>query len=101
MTTNNSDDGSESQRDNDLPHRDKSREWAAKAVANVEEWGHQRRETLLLAMLEELGELTQATLEAKHEDGNPAHIQEELDDLAALMYQMQWAMSNTQIEQTK
>lgn len=66
--------------------------WSTRATENVEEWGQQDVETLLLAAQEELGELTQAVLEARAEGGDPARVQEELDDLAALMYQLQWAI---------
>ena len=62
-------------------------QWIAKADENEAEWGHQRVDTLLLAMLEELGELAQAYLEARSEDGDPERMQDELDDLAALCVQ--------------
>lgn len=62
--------------------------WTAKAEENLEEWGVQEPETLLLALQEELGELTQAHLEATHEDGAPERLQEELDDLGALLIQL-------------
>ncbi|QZP37054.1 hypothetical protein [Halobaculum magnesiiphilum] len=61
--------------------------WIGKADENIEEWGLQDRETLLLAMQEELGELTQAVLETATEDGDPDRIDEELDDLGALLLQ--------------
>lgn len=66
--------------------------WHEQARENVDEWGLQDLETLLLAMQEELGELAKAHLEATHEGGDPERIQAELDDLAALCYQMQWAV---------
>lgn len=61
--------------------------WLGKASENIDEWGYQDEETLLLAIQEELGELTQAHLEARAEDGNPARVGEELDDLGALLIQ--------------
>lgn len=61
--------------------------WMGKASDNIEEWGLQDEETLLLAMQEELGELTQAVLEARSEDGDPYRIDDELDDLGALLIQ--------------
>jgi len=61
--------------------------WLAKAEENIEEWGLQDEETLLLAIQEELGELTQAHLEARSEGGDPARVAEELDDLGALLIQ--------------
>lgn len=62
--------------------------WEEQARANVDEWGIQTRQTLLLAAQEELGELTQAALEATHEDGDPERIQAEVDDLGALLVQL-------------
>ena len=62
--------------------------WHGIAEANIEKWGLQDEETLLLAMQEELGELAQAHLEAKHEDGHELRIDEELDDLGALLIQL-------------
>lgn len=67
--------------------------WEQQATENVEKWGLQDLESLLLATQEELGELTQAVLEANHEDGDPERIQGELDDLAALMYQLQRSLN--------
>lgn len=64
-------------------------ECARKADENIEEWGLQDERTLLLAMQEELGELTQAVLEADEEDGDPDRIDEELSDLGALLMQME------------
>lgn len=68
--------------------------WAEKAGENLNEWGQQDVETLLLAAQEELGELTQATLQAKHEGGSSEDVRAELNDLAALMYQIQWALDD-------
>lgn len=65
-------------------------EWKHKADVNIGEWGRQSRETLLLCMMEELGELTQAHLESKHGDGDYHRISKELDDLAALCLQLHW-----------
>jgi NTP pyrophosphatase (non-canonical NTP hydrolase) len=62
--------------------------WIGKANENIEEWGLQDEDTLLLAIQEELGELTQAHLEARAEGGNPERIDEELDDLGALLIQL-------------
>ena len=67
------------------------REWYDKAVENVVEWGLQSEETLLLAMMEEMGELTQAFLEAEHEGGDQERVEEELDDLGALLFQFYMA----------
>ena len=67
-------------------------EWAAKAEENIEQWGLQDPETLLLAMQEEMGELAQAHLEARDEDGDPTRVAEELDDLGALCVQLERAL---------
>jgi hypothetical protein len=61
--------------------------WIGKADENIEKWGLQDEETLLLAIQEELGELSQAFLEARSEGGDPARIDKELDDLGALLLQ--------------
>lgn len=66
--------------------------WSEKAAENVEEWGLQDVETLLLAMQEEQGELAQAYLEAMYEDGEMARVASELDDLAALCIQLRWRL---------
>jgi len=62
--------------------------WMGKASDNIDNWGLQSEETLLLAIQEELGELTQAHLEARDEDGDPARVGDELDDLGALLLQL-------------
>lgn len=62
--------------------------WPSKAAKNEEVWGDQSVETLLLAMQEELGELTQAHLEARAEGEDPRRVADELDDLAALCIQL-------------
>lgn len=66
--------------------------WREKAEENVEEWGLQEIDTLLLAMQEEQGELAQAYLESEYEDGDAARIASELDDLAALCIQLRWRL---------
>ncbi|WP_204365385.1 hypothetical protein [Halorubrum distributum] len=71
--------------------------WMGKASENIDEWGVQDEETLLLAMQEELGELTQAVLEARAEGGDPARIGDELDDLGALLLQFHEAREVTQL----
>lgn len=63
------------------------------AERNVETWGEQSIETLLLATIEELGELTQAHLEAVAEGGDPRRRREELGDLGALPLQLAWALA--------
>lgn len=71
-----------------------SRRWWEMAGDNIEEWGLQDPETLLLAAQEELGELTQAVLEHRHEGGDLNAAIQELDDLAPLMYQLHWVLSH-------
>lgn len=66
--------------------------WREKAGENVDEWGLQNVETLLLAMQEEQGELAQAYLEAEYEGGDLARVANELDDLAALCIQLRWRL---------
>lgn len=73
--------------------------WRQKALGNVDEWGMQDIDTLLLASMEELGELSQSVLEARAEDGDPDRIHEELADLGALMFQLRWALvENDELE---
>lgn len=72
--------------------------WIGKAAENIDEWGVQDEETLLLAIQEELGELTQAFLEARAEGGNPRRIDDELDDLGALLIQLHYSR---QLDETR
>lgn len=60
------------------------------AATNINEWGEQETETLLLAMQEELGELTQAHLEYNWEDGDEYEVPSELVDLMALGVQLHY-----------
>ena len=73
-------------------------QWGQKAEENVEEWGIQKVDTLLLAIQEELGELTQAHLEARAEGGDPARVEEELADLSALCFQLQWSLNRRDVD---
>lgn len=66
--------------------------WYSKANDNVDEWGVQNPAVILLAMQEEMGELSQSYLEAMYEDGEQERVREELDDLAALCVQFVWAI---------
>jgi NTP pyrophosphatase (non-canonical NTP hydrolase) len=72
--------------------------WRSKANDNLREWGEQDLETLLLAAQEELGELTRAVLEVEHEDGDRPDIQREIDDLGALIFQIQHAYQSERPE---
>lgn len=64
--------------------------WRAKANRNINKWGLQTFKELLLAMQEEMGELTKAYLEREYEDGDLSSIEDELDDLMALGYQLRF-----------
>lgn len=66
--------------------------WHERADENVDEWGLQDPAVILLAMQEELGELTQAYLEATYEDGDQELPREEMHDLGALLFQLHWAL---------
>ena len=69
------------------------RAWGEKADRNIAKWGLQDIGTLTLAMAEEVGELAQAVLKNRHENGSIERIKEETNDLAALCVQMAWAIS--------
>ncbi|EMA11589.1 hypothetical protein C437_01715 [Haloarcula vallismortis ATCC 29715] len=71
-------------------------DWFEKADQNIEEWGDQDLETLLLCMQEELGELTQAVLQYQHEEGEAERIREELDDLMPLGIQFERKLESIQ-----
>lgn len=74
-------------------------EWIDTAEENVDEWGEQSIETLLLATQEELGELTQAFLEYRNEDGYYGPIYNELNDLGPLLIQLHWAIDRHDLQQ--
>lgn len=64
------------------------REWARQARLNEGEWGIQHPEELLSAIVEEVGEIEQAYLEATHEDGDPGRVDAEVGDLGPLLFQL-------------
>lgn len=70
--------------------------WYAKAEDNIEKWGLQDPSVLLLAIQEELGELTKAYLEATYEGGDHDQVREELHDLGALMFQFHWSVHESE-----
>lgn len=72
--------------------------WEGRAHENVERWGQQRMDTLLLAMQEELGELTRSYLQWMHEEGEPRSVADELHDLAPLLFQFYWELDATHRE---
>lgn len=61
---------------------------------NVERSGFQNVETKLLAITEELGELSKAHLEAQHEAGDHERVQRERNGLAPLLFQRQWSIED-------
>ena len=64
-------------------------DWINRRVAkNLDKWGVQDFETLGLAVCEEAGELAQAILQNKHENGERVRITQEALDLAALCVQV-------------
>lgn len=64
-------------------------DWINRRVAkNLDKWGVQDFETLGLAVCEEAGELAQAILQNKHENGERVRITREALDLAALCVQV-------------
>lgn len=70
--------------------------WVEQAHANRVRWGDQSWPVLILATIEELGELAQAVLEHYHEDGSAERIPDELTDLGALGYQIYWKATRDQ-----
>lgn len=82
-------------RPREIPHE---RQWREQGEANIETWGRQAFGTLLLAAQEEMGELTQAYLEARAEGEDPERVSEELDDLAALLVQMAWLVEDPEVD---
>lgn len=73
--------------------------WQDKASENMAKWGLQEVDTLLLAMQEEMGELTKAYLESEYEEGDKDEIKKELDDLGALCIQLRIAVNNEELEE--
>ena len=80
--------------------------WEQKAHKNVAKWGKQSEDILLLAMMEELGELAQAYLQYTHLDSiEPEEgiaelkynrIKSELHDMMALGFQLWWVLEKEQ-----
>jgi hypothetical protein len=64
------------------------RAWGQSAHENEDEWGVQHPEELLSAIVEEVGEIEQAYLEATHEGADPAAVETEIDDLGPLLMQL-------------
>ena len=59
-----------------------------RAESNLAKWGEQDYETLALAVAEEAGELAQAVLHYRHENGAQIRINAEAIDLGALCLQV-------------
>ena len=68
--------------------RDVGRAWERQALKNEDTWGIQHPEELLSAIVEEVGEVEKAYLEATHEGGDPVEVQKEIDDLGPLLMQL-------------
>jgi len=68
--------------------KDISRPFIDRAKKNLAKWGDQDFETLGLAVAEEAGELAQAILKARHENGDRQRILQEAIDLGALCFQI-------------
>lgn len=64
------------------------RAWDRAASENIDEWGIQHPLEVLSAISEEVGEVEQAYLEATHEGGDKASVEEEIDDLGPLLMQL-------------
>jgi len=64
------------------------RAWSETARENETKWGIQHPEELLSALTEELGEIEQAYLEATHESADAVRVQDEIDDLGPLLFQL-------------
>lgn len=72
--------------------------WNNKAIRNIRKWGKQNEETLILAMMEELGELSRAYLQHTHEEKPELPILKELRDLMALGIQF-WRLIHGKVWQ--
>lgn len=70
------------------------RSWREQARRNLDEWGEQTYPELVLATVEEIGELAQALLEHEYEDGAADRIPAELTDVGALGYQLYWRLTD-------
>ena len=64
------------------------KEWLKKSKENLIRFGEQDFNILLIGTMEELGELAEAYLKYKYENGKFNRIKEELIDLGAICYQM-------------
>jgi len=71
-----------------------------KALENIDKWGFQDIETLLLALMEEVGEVSQAWLKYKHEHGALHRVIDEVRDTMPLLLQITERWHN-KIEETK
>lgn len=68
------------------------RAWERQAIENIDKWGIQHPEEVLSAIVEEVGEIEQAYLEATHEGGGPARVEDEVDDLGPLLLQLVYSI---------
>ena len=78
--------------------------WESKAEANVEKWGLQSLDDLHAATSEEFLELNHALMHYLHDDPDGEEdaeldvVVDELDDLAALLFQLRWSADETMQE---
>lgn len=70
------------------------RAWDRKASENMACWGIQHPLELLSAINEEAGEIEQAYLEASNEGGDPGRVEDEIDDLGPLLFQLVESLRN-------
>lgn len=70
------------------------RGWDRKASENMSEWGVQHPLEVLSAITEEVGEIEQAYLEATHEGEPERYVENEIDDLGPLLYQLVVSVRN-------
>ena len=86
-----------------------SKQWIEFAKKNTGKWGFQGMPRLLLSMTEELGELTQAYLEWVDAEAPTSgenlikyvNVENELQDLAALCFQLRWRLNGKLDKQSK
>jgi len=68
--------------------------WDRKASENMSEWGIQHPLELLSAINEEIGEIEQAYLEATHEGAPEGFVEDEIDDLGPMLFQLVESLRN-------
>ena len=74
--------------------RNIGRAWDRRASENMAEWGIQHPLEVLSAINEEVGEVEQAYLEATHEGEPERLVEQEIDDLGPLLFQLVESLRN-------